>query len=79
MLRVQVYAFFSFYQKVDSQFLHPDETVQKMCPYVMETYEEKHREQWVFVCSTQVEVMGSQIWWVSDIQTTFSRLEEGLG
>lgn len=49
MLRVQVYAFFSFYQKVDSQFLHPDETVQKMCPYVMETYEEKHREQWVFV------------------------------
>lgn len=34
----------------------------------METYEEKHREHWVFGYSAQVELMGSQIWWVSDAQ-----------
>lgn len=45
----------------------------------METYEEKHREYRVFGYSAQVELMGPQIWWVSDVQMAFSRLEEGLG
>lgn len=41
-------------------------------------YEEKQREQWVFDYPAQAALTGSQIWWVSDVEMAFSRLEEGL-
>ncbi|KAM7123899.1 LOW QUALITY PROTEIN: dynein axonemal heavy chain 11 [Ciconia maguari] len=40
--------------------------------------EEKQREQWVFDYPAQVALTGSQIWWISDVEMAFSRLEEGL-
>ncbi|KAM6314848.1 LOW QUALITY PROTEIN: dynein axonemal heavy chain 11 [Aegotheles albertisi] len=41
-------------------------------------YEEKQREQWGFDHPAQVARTGSQIWWVSDVEMAFSRLDEGL-
>ncbi|KAM6210848.1 LOW QUALITY PROTEIN: dynein axonemal heavy chain 11 [Sarcoramphus papa] len=60
---------------------HLEETVHKTVRlYIMEAtaYEEKQREQWVFDYPAQVALTGSQIWWVSDVEMAFSRLEEGL-
>nr|NP_001262793.1 dynein heavy chain at 93AB, isoform C [Drosophila melanogaster]AGB96173.1 dynein heavy chain at 93AB, isoform C [Drosophila melanogaster] len=48
--------------------------------YVMEAviaYEEKQREQWLFDYPAQVSLCGSQIWWSTEVNIAFSRLEEG--
>ncbi|XP_046391607.1 dynein beta chain, ciliary-like [Ischnura elegans] len=41
------------------------------------TYEEKPREQWVFDYPAQVSLCGTQIWWTTEVNIAFSRLEEG--
>ncbi|XP_024861684.2 dynein heavy chain 9, axonemal isoform X1 [Kryptolebias marmoratus] len=41
------------------------------------TYEDKPREQWLFDYPAQVALTCSQIWWTSDVNMAFSRLEEG--
>ncbi|XP_039198067.1 dynein heavy chain 11, axonemal isoform X1 [Crotalus tigris] len=41
-------------------------------------YEEKPREQWIFDYPAQVALIGSQIWWTTDVGIAFSRLEEGF-
>lgn len=69
-------------QKVESWWQHREETLHKTVHlYIMEAipaYEEKQREQWGFDYAAQVALTGSQIWWVSDVEMAFSRLEEGL-
>ena len=40
-------------------------------------YEEKPRDQWLFDFPAQVALTGSQIWWASEVQIAFARLEEG--
>lgn len=40
-------------------------------------YEEKPREQWLFDYPAQVALCGTQIWWTSDVNIAFGRLEEG--
>ncbi|KAI8120795.1 ciliary, Dynein beta chain [Lucilia cuprina] len=40
-------------------------------------YEEKQREQWLFDYPAQVSLCGSQIWWSTEVNIAFSRLEEG--
>ncbi|XP_075314376.1 dynein axonemal heavy chain 9 [Odontesthes bonariensis] len=40
-------------------------------------YEEKLREQWLFDYPAQVALTCTQIWWTSDINMAFTRLEEG--
>lgn len=40
-------------------------------------YEEKPREQWLFDYPAQVALVGIQIWWASDVNMAFARLEEG--
>jgi dynein heavy chain len=41
------------------------------------TYEEKPREQWVFDPPAQVALCGTQIWWTTEVNAAFARLEEG--
>lgn len=41
------------------------------------TYEEKPREQWLFDFMAQVSLCGTQIWWTTEVNMAFSRLEEG--
>ncbi|GLG99540.1 Dynein beta chain [Gryllus bimaculatus] len=41
------------------------------------TYEEKAREQWIFDYPAQVALVGTQIWWATEVNIAFSRLEEG--
>jgi dynein heavy chain len=41
------------------------------------TYEEKPREQWIFDFSAQITLAGTQIWWTTEVNAAFGRLEEG--
>lgn len=41
------------------------------------TYEEKPREQWLFDYPAQVSLCGTQIWWATEVNIAFGRLEEG--
>lgn len=43
----------------------------------MISYEEKPREQWLFDFMAQVALCGSQIWWTTEVNMAFARLEEG--
>lgn len=40
-------------------------------------YEEKQREQWLFDYPAQVSLCGTQIWWTTEVNIAFGRLEEG--
>lgn len=41
------------------------------------TYEEKPREQWIFDYCAQIVLAGTQIWWTTEVNSAFGRLEEG--
>lgn len=41
------------------------------------TYDEKPREAWLFDYPAQVALCGTQIWWTTEVNLAFSRLEEG--
>ena len=41
------------------------------------SYEEKPREHWIFDFPAQIVLAGSQIWWTTEVNAAFSRLEEG--
>ncbi|KAF0298099.1 Dynein beta chain, ciliary [Amphibalanus amphitrite] len=41
------------------------------------TYEDKPREQWLFDYPAQVSLAGTQIWWTTEVNISFGRLEEG--
>ncbi|KAK7507150.1 hypothetical protein BaRGS_00001085, partial [Batillaria attramentaria] len=41
-------------------------------------YEEKPREQWLFDFPAQVALCGTQIWWTTEVNVAFARLEEGF-
>jgi dynein heavy chain, axonemal len=41
------------------------------------TYEEKPRELWVFDYPSQVSLCGTQIWWSTEVNAAFAKLEEG--
>lgn len=41
------------------------------------TYEEKPREQWLSDYPAQVALAITQIWWTTEVNITFARLEEG--
>jgi dynein heavy chain, axonemal len=42
------------------------------------TYEEKSRENWIMEYAAQIALTGSQIWWTTEINATFLKLEEGF-
>ncbi|KAI8853660.1 dynein heavy chain and region D6 of dynein motor-domain-containing protein [Chytridium lagenaria] len=41
------------------------------------SYEEKPREQWIFDHPAQITLAGTQIWWTTEVNAAFARLEEG--
>jgi dynein heavy chain len=41
------------------------------------TYEEKPRSEWVFDNCAQVTLVGTQVWWATEVNIAFNRLEEG--
>ncbi|OQV20869.1 Dynein beta chain, ciliary [Hypsibius exemplaris] len=53
-------------------------TMQLSMKDAVAAYEDKPREQWIFDYPAQISLAGSQIWWASDVNLAFSRLEEGM-
>ncbi|MEE6489662.1 hypothetical protein FKM82_015640 [Ascaphus truei] len=53
-------------------------TVQREIMEAVAGYEDKPRDQWLFDYSAQVALTGSQIWWATDVEIVFDRLEEGF-
>jgi len=43
----------------------------------VQTYEDKPRDQWLFDFPAQVALCGTQIWWTTEVNQNFARLEEG--
>ncbi|XP_054000578.1 dynein beta chain, ciliary-like [Hylaeus anthracinus] len=53
-------------------------TVRNLISHAVATYEEKPREQWIFDHAAQPALCGSQIWWTTEVNMAFMRLEEGF-
>lgn len=52
-------------------------TVRHEMTEAVSSYEEKPRDQWLFDFPAQVALCGTQIWWTTEVNIAFSRLEEG--
>ena len=44
----------------------------------VQAYEEKPREQWILDFPGQIALTGSQIWWTTEVNIAFAKLEEGF-
>ena len=53
------------------------ETVRYQMNESVSSYEDKPREQWLFDFPAQVALAATQIWWTTDVNMAFGRLEEG--
>eukprot|EP00731_Ephydatia_muelleri_P012058 Em0006g952a len=53
------------------------ETIRREFVEAVVTYEEMPREQWIFKPPAQVALAGTQIWWTTEVNLVFARLEEG--
>nr|KAJ3421855.1 hypothetical protein HK105_002054 [Polyrhizophydium stewartii] len=52
-------------------------TLRHLLGEAVASYEEKPREQWIFDHPAQITLAGTQIWWTTEVNVAFSRLEEG--
>ncbi|UYV64230.1 DNAH9 [Cordylochernes scorpioides] len=52
-------------------------TVRKSMTEAVVTYEERPREVWLFEYPAQVSLCGTQIWWTTEVNAAFARMEEG--
>ncbi|KNC98871.1 dynein beta chain, flagellar outer arm [Spizellomyces punctatus DAOM BR117] len=52
-------------------------TLRQLLGEAVSAYEEKPREQWIFDYPAQITLAGTQIWWTTEVNVAFSRLEEG--
>lgn len=43
----------------------------------IKTYDEKPREEWIFEYPAQYALLGTQIWWVTEVSIAFAQLGEG--
>ncbi|KAK7945776.1 hypothetical protein WMY93_001504 [Mugilogobius chulae] len=53
-------------------------TVRKEIQEAVAAYEDKPRDQWLFDYPAQVGLTGSQVWWATDVEIAFERVEEGF-
>lgn len=53
------------------------ETIRREFVEAVVTYEEMPRDQWIFKPPAQVALAGTQIWWTTEVNLVFARLEEG--
>ena len=52
-------------------------TIRHELTEAVSAYEDKPREQWLFDFAAQVALCSVQIWWTTEVNIAFSRLEEG--
>lgn len=52
-------------------------TVRYQFMEAVSAYEDKPRDQWLFEYPAQVALAGTQIWWTTEVNISFARLEEG--
>ncbi|KAJ3051836.1 hypothetical protein HK097_007152 [Rhizophlyctis rosea] len=52
-------------------------TLKHLLGEAVASYEEKPREQWIFDHPAQITLAGTQIWWTTEVNVAFGRLEEG--
>ncbi|XP_022909837.1 dynein beta chain, ciliary-like [Onthophagus taurus] len=52
-------------------------TLHKSFGEAIVTYDEKPREVWIFDYPAQPALCGTQIWWTTEVNVAFSKLEEG--
>jgi hypothetical protein len=53
------------------------QTIREIMTESVVAYEEKPRSEWVFDYPAQVSLVGTQIWWATEVNIAFGRLEEG--
>jgi hypothetical protein len=53
------------------------ETLRYCCKDAFVAYDEKPRSEWVFDNAAQVTLVGTQVWWATEVNIAFARLEEG--
>jgi dynein heavy chain len=53
------------------------DTLRHVLGEAVAAYEEKPREQWIFDHPAQITLAGTQIWWTTEVNAAFGRLEEG--
>ena len=56
---------------------HMQATVRHIFSEAVVTYEDKPREQWLFDYPAQVALASTQVWWTTEVNLAFQRLEEG--
>ncbi|UJR10317.1 hypothetical protein I4U23_014523 [Adineta vaga] len=54
------------------------ETIRNWLRAAVTAYEDKLREEWIFDYPAQIILTASQIWWTTDVNGTFARMEEGF-
>ncbi|XP_076548684.1 dynein beta chain, ciliary isoform X2 [Osmia lignaria lignaria] len=68
--------------KVEVWLNHVTDAMKKSVRYhvsqAVATYDEKPREQWIFDHQAQPALCGTQIWWTTEVNMAFMRLEEGF-
>lgn len=52
-------------------------TLRQLLGEAVAAYEEKPREQWIFDHPAQITLAGTCIWWTTEVNVAFGRLEEG--
>jgi dynein heavy chain len=52
-------------------------TLRRLLGDAVAAYEEKPREQWIFDHPAQITLAGTSIWWTTEVNVAFGRLEEG--
>ncbi|RKO94585.1 dynein heavy chain and region D6 of dynein motor-domain-containing protein [Blyttiomyces helicus] len=52
-------------------------TLKTLLGEAVSSYEEKPREQWIFDHPAQITLAGTGIWWTTEVNVAFGRLEEG--
>ena len=53
------------------------ESLRWQCKDAFVAYEEKPRSEWVFDNAAQVTLIGTQVWWATEVNQAFVKLEEG--
>ena len=54
-----------------------EKTIREIMGASIKTYEDKPRSEWVFDYPAQVALVGTQVWWATEVNIAFARLEEG--
>ncbi|XP_054720541.1 dynein axonemal heavy chain 11-like [Uloborus diversus] len=52
-------------------------TLKEYLSVALGTYEDGHREQWIFENAAQVALTGTQIWWAAEVSAALQRVRQG--